>query len=592
MPGSYINSNYRFVVNPHGDFRAQSVDPDVHLSWDVILQILASARTQCPNCPICLSTPVAPRMSKCGHIFCLPCLLRYMASDDGNNPNNSAEKKPRYKKCVICTDSVYVKDIKPVRFFTGQQNDPPKDGEGVILRLVTRKPGNTLALPIDGAGPSFETDQIPWHFASEVMDYARIMKGTGDYMTEQFDREIQELVQLQEEDELMFGEQGDWPRKAVGLIRIQMEGLAGMGNAPQSVLPPKESKEKEKEKERRPPIQFLENPDDVPEMYHVQHESRSGHASQSHTPIQLDDSSSINSQPVTDAIPSSSAVELRVAIDTSHDSLYFFYQALLHYYLSPLDIRILKAAFGAFASFPSTVSPRVENVSTGHSVDDNLRKRARYLAHLPYGCEVGFLECDWTNIVPGEILEKYKPDIEKRRKKKRDKEIKEERDRARAEKLEDEERWATARQRNRETYSELDIRGDPHIWLDNPEPAAETEANSSGSAQAVPSTSRGSSNESSAFATTSPSPSPSQRRTVWGTPAITSAAEPAPVRKPDITGWLTDDLLMEEDMLAQIEQEESMADDAGGRAPNHGKGQKKKKFKKVTLMSNGGKRGA
>jgi len=49
---------------------------------------------------------------------------------------------------------------------------------------------------------------------------------------------------------------------------------------------------------------------------------------------------------------------------------------------------------------------------------------------------------------------------------------------------------------------------------------------------------------------------------------------------------------MEEDILAQIEMEESMADDGAGRAPNHGKGQKKKKFKKVTLMSNGGKRGA
>src|SRR5205823_4818461 len=85
----------------------------------------------------------------------------------------------------------------------------------------------------------------------------------------------------------------------------------------------------------------------------------------------------------------------------AHDSNqpYYFYQSLPHSYLSPLDIRILRTAFGSFSAFPSTVLPRVENFSPGHLVDDDLRKRAKYLSHLPYGCEVAFLECDWTDIV-------------------------------------------------------------------------------------------------------------------------------------------------------------------------------------------------
>jgi hypothetical protein len=83
---------------------------------------------------------------------------------------------------------------------------------------------------------------------------------------------------------------------------------------------------------------------------------------------------------------------------------------------------------------------------------------------------------------------------------------------------------------------------------------------------------------------------------VWGTPAITTNEEPVHRRVDDTGGWLPDweqELLLEEEMLAQIEIEESLGDSgAGGCAPNHGKGQKKKKFKKVTLMTNGGRRGA
>ena len=62
------------------------------------------------------------------------------------------------------------------------------------------------------------------------------------------------------------------------------------------------------------------------------------------------------------------------------------------------------------------------------------------------------------------------------------------------------------------------------------------------------------------------------------------------------TGWRTDwEKDLEDDMLAQIAMEESLGESAAtghGRVPSHGKGQKKKKFKKVTLMTNGGKRGA
>src|SRR3984893_5231756 len=65
----YVHANYRFIVNPLNNYHAQAANADVHLDWNTVLQVLASAQTQAASCPICLSMPVAPRMAKCGHIF-------------------------------------------------------------------------------------------------------------------------------------------------------------------------------------------------------------------------------------------------------------------------------------------------------------------------------------------------------------------------------------------------------------------------------------------------------------------------------------------------------------------------------------------
>lgn len=518
-----------------------------------------------------------------------------MASTDETKQQGPPDKKPRYKKCVICMDSIYTTETRPVRFFIGQENPAPREGEDVVLRLVMRRQGSTLALPKDGADSQSKPEEIPWHFAAEVMDYARVMKGSEDYMEEQYTREIGELEQMEREDEVMFGEDGEWTRKAVANIKMQREGIKGMGNPPRVAVEPPMVKEKES----RPEIVFNENDDDVPAFYHVVHEASSGHSSsaesrsQSTTPSQQPpEVSGTNPQkPAGQRVSELTSSISNARSDAgSHDSPYYFYQALIHYYLSSLDIRILKAAFGSYHSFPSTILPRVENVTTGHSVDDDLRKRAKYLAHLPAGCEVGFLECDWTDIVPEEVLDKFKPEIERRRKRKKDKESKEERDRVRAEKEEE----ASHRQRRR--GSMRDFSEDDFVALATAEslnealPLPFAEGGESSSAPLGVSPPYG--NEGGSFAPlTSPGTSPSQSRTVWGTPLVlpqdASGVSTAPVRREETGGWQDwEREFLDDEVLARLEG------GGGGRAPSHGKGGKKKKFKKVTLMTNGGKRGA
>jgi len=347
---------------------------------------------------------------------------------------------------------------------------------------------------------------------------------------------------------------------------------------------------------KRAPIVFNDNSEAVPEMYTVQNASKSGQDFSSLPPIsenaptegRQQRTMSMSSHSSRTSIPATLA-EIRNRQHHEHHntpSEYFFYQALYHYYLSPLDIRILKAAFGNFASFPATILPRVEHVSTGHVIDDDLRKRTKYLAHLPYGCEVGFLECDWTDTVSPEVLEKFKPEIEKRRKKHTEKETREEKARQRAEKAEYAE-FASGR-RKRPSISER-FSADDFLPL-APSSVSDAHAVDGDTTSTSPPwpTRRGE-----GFASlASPSTSPSAPRTVWGTTAIAAAS---PTLGPQVDhdaddGWLQGwekDLLQEDDVIAQVQ-----AMSLGDEEPKKPAGGKKKKGKKITLMSTNVRRGA
>ncbi|KAF7548788.1 hypothetical protein G7Z17_g6844 [Cylindrodendrum hubeiense] len=506
----YVHANYRFIVSPEGAYTSHASDPDMLLDWSLVMQILASSESQTSSCPICLSEPVAPRMAKCGHIFCLPCLIRFMNSSSSEEESKLG-KTVRWKKCPICEDSIYLQDVRPVRFYAGQESPLPRVGDDVVLRLMARNANSTLALPREGGA-----------------------EGTVEYMSAQFDEEILALEQQAKEDETLFGQDGEWSQKAIRAITTAKEKLTDLSIAEMSAIVQQSNPAKQ-----------------------------------------------------------------------SSDSDFYFYSSPPHLYLSPLDIRILKTKYGSFSSFPSTLLPCVEHISTGHVVDDAMRKRAKYLGHLPRGCVVSFLECDWTDIVPAETLASFSGDIERRRKRNHDKETQEERERLQAERLEAAAmRTSAGFQRTAEPLRDGNV---PPMDLSEFQPLA-------GHSNASPPDPRP------GFETlASMSTSPSTQRTVWGTRVINGSPELGPVRDPNANdGWLKDEDLFGTDELAMqiqaIEAAEksitSQTNSGGGSSAGGnigggnvaggsnvtggnvgGGGKKKKKKQKITLMTTGGQRG-
>ena len=589
----YVHANYRFVVRPDREYHAQTADADIHVGWDALLQILASAATQATGCPICLSVPVAPRMAKCGHIFCLPCLIRYMHSSDDLTP--VPEKRARWKKCPICEDSIYISEVRPVRWYEGQEANMLREGGDVLLRLLMREPGTTLALPRDTLEAYGHQDEIPWFNVAEMMDYARFMKGSEDYMKAQYDCEISALQEQEKEDELIYGDEDTWTRKAVNAIYEARSRLDGIGN------PPDNASGAYEKRPRRGAL-LVDSQNESPAM------SRQSQAIGTNTsrPLLMQSTSKPAVATLTDSIdtldmgaaPEVSSKPTQMRLKTSGgvrpaNHPFFFYHALPNFFLSPLDIRILKAAFGDFSQFPPTILPRVEHISTGHIVDEDLRKRAKYMGHLPYGCEVSFVECDWTDIIAPSVLKDHQEDIEKRRKRNNEKEAREERERLRAEKEEDDKRWATARRRRPSNVSKSISNSDflPLTQPHQPEPES-LEDDPAAFSSSPP---WGHSRVYSSFTTlASPGTSPDAHRTVWGTAAIPTSSPPlvsSEIHQPALDdGWLQDwenDLLDQDDAVAMVEA----SLDASGPS-KHSASSKKKKNKKITLMSTNARRGA
>ena len=430
-----------------------------------------------------------------------------MHSEDGNGP--PPEKKARWKKCPICWDSIYISETRPVRWYVGQEGDTPHEGSDVVLRLVKRKPGQTLAMPRESSESVPKGEDIPWYFAAEVMDYARVMKGSEDYMNEQYDEAIEGIEQLQREDELMFGEDAEWTGRAIRMLNEAKERIDGIGNPPEQPKKPEQEQQPD-----RPPIQFNENDEGVPEMYLQRHSDASPSLTIAE-PSTTDQTTSIDEQSTNNTIPRTLREMRHRQTEKPQPSEYLFYQALLHYYLSPLDIRILKAAFGTYTALPSSILPRVERVSSGHIVDDDLRKRVKYLAHLPYGCEVGFLECDWTDLVSPQILEEFKPMLERRRRRHDEKDAREEKERIRIEKAEERELAAIRRKRPSIPNDFLSAEALPALGSNV------VEQHEAAGGVPIAGSPPWSNRTTSGFGPlASPSTSPTMHRTVWGTAAI------------------------------------------------------------------------
>ena len=147
--------------------------------------------------------------------------MHYMYGEGDIHP--IGQTKTRWRVCPICWDAISISETKPVRWLE-HHIDSPRVGSDVVLRLMMRRPGSALALPKDA--PDKLGEELPWCFAAEVFDHARVMKGTIDVLLAQFEDEIAEILKQESEDILIYGEDTIWTQRAIRAIEDSKQRAA------------------------------------------------------------------------------------------------------------------------------------------------------------------------------------------------------------------------------------------------------------------------------------------------------------------------------------------------------------------------------
>ncbi|EFP77445.1 uncharacterized protein PGTG_03401 [Puccinia graminis f. sp. tritici CRL 75-36-700-3] len=492
----FVHAKYRFILKPTGDYTVHFADPDIRFNWPDILQVIVNHSTHLHTvsnhpqtsdldpdlpfekhaCPICLSEPTAARMTKCGHIFCYPCILHYLElSDDG---------KAQGRKCPVCYETILKKDLKSVKWFdcspeqAGDHPDPVSDL--MTFRLIERPNFTTLALPrsttwLSSAVP---THHSPWQFTPDALTFAKFMLASPDYMTTELNKDLEELhserLLLSKWSSSQDGSEDlgiVFIRAAEAKVREQIEKV-GLLKTTFVMTEKKQAKWKidqaveeanrgldsanqlqistTTDEEELTPIpatveslipQSLDQPAFLPNQREHTLLISPGDFNNNNT--HDDVPKAPESRLVQSDFVSSTAPKPRKNVNPPEptSTTYRFYQAASgeQIYLSALDIRVLLTKFGSFDCFPSSITLKVEGWSEVR-VSDDLRRRCRYLSHLPTGSEVRMVEVD---------LDEYLGDdcslveaVRKRRAKRREKTKKEDKAKTKSEMV-DQSSWNT-----------------------------------------------------------------------------------------------------------------------------------------------------
>ena len=132
----FLQANYKFVLLASGNYTPESMDPDKMLRWEDILCVRYSTPSTV-QCPICLEPPLCPQITSCGHIFCFPCILRYLLMGEED------AKGECWKRCPLCFVMISLKDLYTLLIENVKQYDIGDKVE--FLRLTRQKDSYTLS---------------------------------------------------------------------------------------------------------------------------------------------------------------------------------------------------------------------------------------------------------------------------------------------------------------------------------------------------------------------------------------------------------------------------------------------------------------
>lgn len=374
----FLQANFQFVVKSGINLSVYS-SPDNLIDWNLIEQINIQTEEE-PQCPICLYPPIAAKLTRCGHAYCWPCILHYLALSDKT-----------WRKCPICYEAIHTADLKST---TIEQQRQFSIGDEITFHLMRRKKGCMMIEKYDANTHQNAMNSYPLISAeNDSKSFSKFLIANRSDILNIIDREQRELVAGQDptSPEYIFIQQ------ALDLQKERREKI-------------EEMKEDIKEHSNKAANKLNEQNENYDNLGADNAEGLEQDVDVFGTEsIITNDDNSLNT----------SSLELSTMDNEEvHTKYYYFYQSVdgQNIFLHPLNVKMLQACYGALEHAPLVINARVLQKEY-HSMDEEHRRKFTCLGHLPLTCQFAVIEVDMQPpFVSNEILGLFKDDIFMRKK--------------------------------------------------------------------------------------------------------------------------------------------------------------------------------
>lgn len=344
-----LSHSFQFVIKSSAEPKFNS-SPDTLIDWNLIEQINIQT-TEEPQCPICLYPPIAAKLTRCGHAYCWPCILHYLALTEKT-----------WRKCPICYEAIHIADLKST---TIVQQQHVKVGDKITFHLMRRKKGSMFIEKYTSSAPTIEryplcsingdTKLFSKFLIAKHSDILDIISREHRELTTGEDESCPEFVFIQQALDLLKERRENLPEIIEEFNEDEKLAAAGslLDGFDKSLL--KESDKSEMENEA---AGIIESPTPSVSLEH-----------------HIDD--------------------LSYVLPAATTKYYYFYQSVdgQNIYLHPLNVKMLQACYGTLEQAPLIINARILQ-KEHQSMDEDHRRKFTCLGHLPLTCQFAVVEVD------------------------------------------------------------------------------------------------------------------------------------------------------------------------------------------------------
>lgn len=146
---------------------------DAMVPWEAVHAVVVRSELDDFECPICLEPPIAPRITECGHVYCLPCILHLI---------RDMKEQDRNRTCPVCHARISAHALRPALLYPTNAFNKKNNAENppvVRFDLFRREKGSCLLRRYDD--PFHELgDAVRWSLMSSTGQKTNPNQGKED----------------------------------------------------------------------------------------------------------------------------------------------------------------------------------------------------------------------------------------------------------------------------------------------------------------------------------------------------------------------------------------------------------------------------